>query len=150
MFRGSFEHSIDLKGRLSIPASFRDELTGEHKNRLMVTNFAIEGKKCLDVYPVDEWSRMLEEVRKKPKFDQRMLMFQNYYLGAARECELDAHGRILIPPGLRKYANLRREVVLVSALEKFRVWDQEMWNQVFADAEEKLLHDPDFLSELGI
>ena len=63
---------------------------------------------------------MLEEVRKKPKFEQRMLMFQNYYLGGARECELDAHGRILIPPALRKYANLRRDVVLVSALEKFR------------------------------
>lgn len=150
MFRGRFKHAIDLKGRLSIPASFRDELTGEHKNRLVVTNFAIEGKKCLEVYPVDEWSRLLEEVRKKRRFDQRMFMFQNYYIAAAQECELDAHGRILIPTDLREYAHLRREVTLVSALEKFRIWDQEVWNQVFSEAEEKLLQDPDFLNELGI
>ena len=66
-------------------------------------------------------SRFEDEVRKKPKFDPRMVRFQNYYLGSACECSLDTHGRILIPPGLRKYADLKRDVVLVSALEKFRV-----------------------------
>jgi MraZ protein len=150
MFRGNFEHTIDGKGRLSIPAKFRDVLTGKSNDRLVVTNFVVDGMRCLDVYPIDEWSRLEDEVRKRPKFDRRMLMFQNYYLGAACECELDAHGRILIPPGLRKYADLKRDVVLVSALEKFRVWDQDVWKKIFVEAEDKLMQDPDFLGDLGI
>jgi MraZ protein len=63
---------------------------------------------------------------------------------------LDKQGRILIPPALRKYAELKRDVVLVSSLEKFRVWDREAWKKIFADAEEKLIEDPDFLGELGL
>jgi transcriptional regulator MraZ len=150
MFRGSFEHAIDGKGRLSIPAKFRDVLMGKGDDRIMVTNFVVDGVRCLDVYPIDAWLRLEEDVRAKPKFDRRMLMFQNYYLGGACECTLDKQGRILIPPVLRKYAELKRDVVLVSALEKFRVWDQENWKKIFADAEEKLMQDPDFLGALGL
>ena len=79
-----------------------------------------------------------------------MLMFQNYYLGGASECVVDKQGRILIPPLLRKYAELKRDVVLVSALEKFRVWDLDAWKKIFSDAEEKLMQDPDFLGDLGL
>lgn len=150
MFRGNFEHTIDGKGRLSVPAKFRDVMTGKGDDRLIVTNFVVDGKRCLDVYPIDEWARLEEEVRKRPKFEQRMLMFQNYYLGAACECELDAHGRILIPPSLRRYADLKRDIVLVSALEKFRLWDREIWKKISMEAEDKLMQDPDFLGELGI
>jgi MraZ protein len=78
-----------------------------------------------------------------------MVLFQNYYLGGACECTLDTHGRILIPPVLRKYADLKRAVALVSALEKFRIWDQEIWNKVHGAAENKLMQDPDFLSDIG-
>ena len=98
----------------------------------------------------DEWLRFEDEVRKKPRFDRRMVSFQNYYLGGASECAVDKQGRILIPPLLREYAGLKRDVVLVSALDKFRVWDQQTWKKVFAEAEEKLMQDPDFLGDLGL
>ena len=150
MFRGSFEHTIDNKGRLSIPSKFRDVLVGKGDERIVMTNFVIDGKRCLDVYPVDAWLRFEEEIRKKPKFDPRMVRFQNYYLGSACECSPDDHGRILIPPTLRKYADLKRDVVLVSALEKFRVWDRQAWKQIFVEAEDKLMQDPDFLGDLGL
>ena len=150
MFRGSFEHTIDNKGRLSIPSKFRDVLVGKGDERIVMTNFVIDGKRCLDVYPVDAWLRFEEEIRKKPKFDPRMVRFQNYYLGSACECSPDDHGRILIPPTLRKYADLKRDVVLVSALEKFRVWDRDAWKQIFVEAEDKLMQDPDFLGDLGL
>ncbi|MEX0806391.1 MAG: division/cell wall cluster transcriptional repressor MraZ [Deltaproteobacteria bacterium] len=150
MFRGSFEHTLDGKGRLSIPSKFRDVLLGKGDERIIMTNFVFEGMRCLDVYPIDEWLRLEEAIGKRPKFDRRMVMFQNFYLGGACECVLDKQGRILIPPQLRKYADLKRDVVLVSALEKFRVWDQEIWKQIFADAEDKLMQDPDFLGELGL
>lgn len=150
MFRGSFEHTIDGKGRLSIPSKFRDVLVGKGDERIVITNFVVDGMRCLDVYPIDEWLRFEEEIRKKPKFERRMVMFQNYYLGGACECALDKQGRILIPPALRKYGDLKRDVVLVSALEKFRVWDRELWKKIFAEAEDKLMQDPDFLSDLGL
>jgi len=150
MFRGSFEHTLDTKGRLSIPSKFREMLLGKADDRLIITNFVLEGTRCLDVYPLDEWLRFEEEIRKKPKFERRMIAFQKYYLGGASECVVDKQGRILVPPRLRQYANLKRDVVWVSALDKFRVWDNEAWKKVFAEGEEKLMQDPDFLGDLGL
>lgn len=150
MFRGGFEHTLDSKGRLSVPAKFREVLIGKGDERIVITNFLVDGTRCLDVYPLDEWVRFEEEIRKKPKFDRRVVLFQNYYLGGASECVVDKQGRILIPPLLRQYANLKRNVIVVSALEKFRVWDQEAWKKVFAEAEEKMIQDPNFLDDLGL
>jgi MraZ protein len=150
MFRGSFEHTLDNKGRLSIPSKFRDVLVGKGDERIVMTNYVIDSQRCLDVYPMDAWLQFEDEVRKKPKFDPRMVRFQNYYLGSACECSVDTHGRILIPPVLRKYADLKRDVILVSALEKFRVWDREAWKKIFIEAEDKLMQDPDFLGDLGL
>ena len=150
MFRGSFEHTLDGKGRLSIPMKFREVLLGKSDERIIITNFVVDGMKCLDVYPLDEWARLEEEIRKKPKFDRKIVTFQNYYFGSASECVVDKQGRILIPPLLRKYAELKRDVVLVAALEKFRVWDLEAWKKIFSDAEDQLIQDPDFLGDIGI
>ena len=150
VFRGSFEHTVDGKGRLSIPVKFRDVLIGKGDDRIVITNFVVNGLKCLDIYPIEEWSRLEEEFRKKPKFDRKVVTFQNYYFGSASECIVDKQGRILIPPLLRKYAELKRDVVLVAALEKFRVWDLDAWKKIFSDAEEQLIQDPDFLGDIGI
>lgn len=150
MFRGSYQHTVDSKGRLSIPAKFREVLLGKGDDRIVITNFVVDGARCLDVYPLDEWMRFEEQIQTKPKFERRMVLFQNYYLSGACECLVDKQGRILIPPLLRQYANLKRDVVLVSALEKFRVWDQEAWKKMFAEAEEKLMQDPDFLNDLNL
>jgi MraZ protein len=149
MFRGSFEHTLDAKGRLSLPSKFRDVLAGKGDGRVMITNFMTRGARCLDVYPLDEWQRLEETVRSRPRFDPEVTSFENYYLGRAHECTVDSQWRILIPPALRKYANLQRDVVLVSAVEKFRVWNQETWNQVFADAEEKFTQNPESFGNLG-
>jgi MraZ protein len=150
MFRGNVEYTLDAKGRLSIPSKLRELLLGKGDERLVITNFTVGGSRCLDVYPIDEWIHLEEEIRKKPSFDSRMVVLQNYYLGGASECVVDKQGRILIPPSLREYANLKRDVVLVSALGKFRVWDRETWKKVFAEAEDKLMQDPDLLGGLGL
>jgi MraZ protein len=150
MFRGKYEHTVDPKGRLSIPAKFREVLLGKGDERLVITNFVVNAMRCLDVYPMDEWLRLEEAVSTKPKFDRRMVQFQNYYLGAAVECTADTHGRVLIPPTLREYASLRRDVVLVSAAEKFRIWDKAAWQQVFIEAEAQIMDDPDSFGDLGL
>jgi MraZ protein len=149
MFRGSYEHTLDTKGRLSLPSKFRDELTGKGDNRLMITNFTTLGARCLDVYPLDEWQRLEQKILSRSRFDPEVHSFETYYLGRAHECAVDNQWRILIPPTLRKHADLKRDVVLVSAVEKFRIWDQEAWNKVFADAEEKFTQNPESFGNLG-
>jgi MraZ protein len=150
MFRGRTDHTIDGKGRLSIPPKIRDVLLGKGDDRIMITNFVSDETRCLDVYPMDEWLRLEEQIRNKPKFDRKMVMFQNYYLGGACECALDKQGRILIPPLLRKYADLKRDVVLIGSSEKFRIWDQEAWTKIINTIEGKLIQEPDFFSDLGL
>ena len=150
MFRGTFEHTIDEKGRVAVPARFREILQATNDERVVITNFFVGRIRCLDVYPHAAWMHLEERLQAKPQFDQRVLRFQNYYFAAAQDCVLDKQGRILMPPSLREYAGLARDVVFTSALEKFRIWDRDQWKQVFGEAEESLMEHPEDLSELGI
>lgn len=150
MFRGKFEHSIDDKGRVSVPARFREHLQAMNDDRVVITNFMVASVRCLDVYPHAAWVQLEERLRTKPQFDPRILRFQNYYFANAHDCLLDKQGRILLPPSLREYAGLDKEVVFTSALEKFRIWSREKWSQVFGEAEQGILENPQDLAELGI
>jgi MraZ protein len=150
MFRGTFEHTIDDKGRVSVPARFREVLLASNDDRVVITNFSVGASRCLDVYPLAAWQGLEERLRTKPQFDQRVMRFQHYYFAAAHDCVIDKQGRILLPPSLREYARLNRDVVFTSMLEKFRIWDLEQWKQVFGDAERTLMEHPEDLTELGI
>src|SRR5262245_33064447 len=122
MFRGSFDHSIDEKGRVSVPARFREMLQSLDDNRVVITNFRCAGEPCLDVYPYKNWRELEDKLRAKPQFDLKVLRFQNYYFAQAHDCELDRQGRILLPTILRDYAQLKKDVRFTSALDKFRIW----------------------------
>jgi MraZ protein len=150
MFRGTFEHTIDEKGRVSVPARFREVLLASADERVVITNFIMGSLRCLDVYPIAAWQQLEERLRAKPQFDQRVMRFQNYYFAAAHDCSIDKQGRILLPPSLREYAALGRDVIFTSALEKFRIWGLEQWRQVFGEAERALMERPEELTDLGI
>jgi MraZ protein len=150
MFRGKFEHTIDDKGRVSVPVRFREFLQATNDDRVVITNFIISETRCLDVYPHAAWVRLEEQLREKPQFDQRVMRFQNFYFANAHECVLDKQGRILLPPTLREYAGLKKDAVFTSALDKFRIWDKEQWNRVFGEAEQGIIERPEELNELGI
>ena len=150
MFRGTFEHTIDDKGRVSVPARFREVLLASNDDRIVITNFFMGASRCLDVYALAAWQELEERLRGKPQFDQRVMRFQNYYFAAAHDCVIDKQGRILLPPSLREYAGLSRDAVFTSALEKFRIWDRAQWKQVFGDAERELMERPEDLTDLGI
>jgi len=150
MFRGKFEHTIDEKGRVSVPARFRELLQATNDDRVVITNFLMASTRCLDVYPHAAWLQLEERLHTKPQFDQRVMRFQNYYVANAHECVLDKQGRILLPTPLREYAGLQRDVVFTSALDKFRIWDRAQWNKVFGDAEQAFVARPEDLSDLGI
>jgi MraZ protein len=150
MFRGMFEHTIDEKGRVAIPARFRETLLANNDDRLIVTKFIVSSVRCLDVYPYTVWQQLEERLRAQPQFTQRMMKFQNYYFAAAHECTLDKQGRVLLPPTLREYAGLKKDVMFTSALAKFRLWDREQWNRVFGEAEQYIIENPEDLDDLGI
>lgn len=150
MFRGTFEHAIDDKGRVSVPARFREILQASGDDRVVITNFVIQGTRCLDVYPVAAWAQLEQRLRSQPQFNPRIVNFLNYYVSAAHDCVLDRQGRILLPATLREYAGLTRDVVFTSALDKFRIWDRAAWVRVFGEAERQLMEHPEDLGDLGI
>lgn len=129
MFMGEYNHSIDTKGRIIVPAKFREEL-GES----FVVTLGLDG--CLFLYPQTEWELFVEQLRQLPgNRDARQL--QRYFLAGASTCEVDKQGRILIPTKLRDYAQLEKEVVFVGVLGKIEIWSKEQWdaNNDFGDVE---------------
>ena len=105
MFRGRFEHAIDNKGRTSIPSKFRE---------ILITNYDA----CLWAYPVAEWQIIENKVAALPQFKPEVKALQRMFISAATECPIDKQGRILIPPTLRDYAGLSKEIVFVGMTKR--------------------------------
>jgi len=125
MFRGSSFHNLDPKGRLIIPARFRDVLKQSSMDGLMIS--AMDG--ALTCYTSEGWHKIEERVLNLSSKSENMRRFRRIFIGGAHECLLDKQGRILIPPSLRQQAGLAKEVVLVGVLDHFEVWAKENWAQ---------------------
>jgi MraZ protein len=150
MFRGSFPHTIDEKGRVAIPGKWRELLTPDDDNRLILTRFMVNKERCLDVYPYGEWLRFEESMMQQRRFSPTVLKFESYYIARAHDCQIDKQGRVLIPPQLREYAGLDKDVVFTGVLRNFRIWNRESWERVDQAAEQAMADDPGFLEGLGI
>ena len=125
MFRGSSFHNLDVKGRLIIPARFREVLGESTVDGLMVSK--MDG--ALWCYTIEEWHKVEERILNMAVKSERMRRFRRIFIGGAFECMLDKQGRVLIPPTLRQYANLDREVVLVGVLDHFEIWAREGYQE---------------------
>src|ERR1700691_5199516 len=112
MFRGRYEHTIDAKGRTSLPARYRDALAASGERRIVLTS-ALDP--CLAAYAMHEWSLFEERLAKLPQFDRAVQKLKRIYVSGAVECEVDDSGRILVPPTLREYARLEKEVLLAGS-----------------------------------
>jgi MraZ protein len=146
MFRGRHEHTIDPKGRVSIPAKFREVLGKKYDDRLVITNF--DG--CLVAYPYEEWILLEEKASSLSMVKKETRAFMRFFYSSAIECALDKQGRILIPQTLREYADLDKEVVLVGQLRKIEVWSKKRWSEEIIRAHENFDQISDVLSELGL
>ena len=149
MFSGRFDHSIDEKGRVSIPAKFRDALQRENHDRLYITNFPYDGEQCLALYPPSQWDTLIAQLRTKPRFDPSVQTFETFFIGGAHEVPVDRQGRILIPTNLRKFAHLDRDVTFSARQDHFQLWDKKILEKVLKANEEKILQ-PDFFAKLGL
>ena len=126
MFRGRYQHTIDPKGRLSVPAKFRDTLA-QYDGALVV----VPNDYCLEVHPLEEWQRIEEKLNSQPTFAPDVRQLSRLYMSRAKDAALDGAGRILLPPDTRKEAGLdSKDVTLVGGGRKmFEVWDRARFEE---------------------
>ena len=124
MFRGSFEHTVDSKGRVSVPSKFRDIIADRYDGRLVM---AMDFDLCVTIYPLEEWEKLEEKIKTLPMMKQEVKDFMRFFFSSATECELDKQGRILIPPPHRERASIQKNVMLVGIMNKIEVWDAKAW-----------------------
>jgi len=121
MFRGQYEHSIDEKGRLSIPAKFREILNKERT--LVLTSFDA----YITAFPMKTWRVIEERIRSNPTFKRDMRDFLRLVYSSAEDAVIDPQGRILIPQALRQRASITREVVILGVMDQIEIWDKARW-----------------------
>ena len=128
-FHGEYQSTIDAKGRFHLPGSLKKQLV-EGENRFIVSRGF---EKCLTLYPLKSWQSILDRSSQLNDFDPKVRQFRRQFLGGATEVELDAAGRILLPPTLREFALPGKEIVLAAALDRFEIWDASKYKQLFED-----------------
>ena len=125
MFRGVTQLSLDAKGRLAIPARYRNELMSTCSGHLIVT---VDPSKCLLIYPQPAWEPIEQKLNNLSSFDTVTRNLQRLLVGNACDVDMDAAGRILVSPPLRQFAGLSKDVVLVGQGTKLELWDETQWN----------------------
>ena len=136
VFKGTYRHRIDPKGRLPVPAAFRRALGAVGAEGLVATPL----DQCLAVYPLAEWRRLEAQLRQLPSFSRDVKALTRLLTSRAADCELDVQGRIRLPAPLREAAALRQEAVVVGVLNRFEIWSPDAWSVFLADSE-RLLED---------
>lgn len=122
---------MDTKGRIAIPARHRETIADESEGRIVMT--AHTQDRCVLVYPESEWAVILPKIEALPTFNKVALRAQRLLIGYATAVELDANGRVLVPPTLRDYARLDKKIMLVGLGKKLELWSEEAWLQSVAD-----------------
>ena len=140
---GEYTHTIDAKGRLIIPAKFREAL-GEQ----FVVTKGLDN--CLFVYPLPEWNTLGQKLRALPFTQPDVRAFVRFFFSGAAECELDKQGRILLPANLREYAQLEKTLVLVGVSSRVEIWNEVFWTNYSRKAENAYASAAETLVGLGI
>ncbi|HIS30122.1 MAG TPA: division/cell wall cluster transcriptional repressor MraZ [Candidatus Limivivens intestinipullorum] len=131
MFMGEYNHTVDTKGRLIIPARFREELGEE-----FIITKGLDG--CLFVFPQNEWQEFEKKLQGLPLTNKSARQFTRFFVAGATPCELDKQGRILLPQTLREFAGLDKDVVLTGMMNRVEIWSKEKWieNSSYEDMDE--------------
>jgi MraZ protein len=144
VFRGRFFNVMDDKGRITIPPRYRDILKARSEQQLIVTN--LDG--YLIAFPMSEWESIEQRFSRVSDFRKDLRSFIRFFVSGASECPLDRQGRILLPPNLREYAKLDKDVVLAGAISCFEIWDRPSWDSEMARIEK--MDTDEVRKELGI
>lgn len=143
MLLGEFKHNLDSKNRLTIPAKLRLELSEKPVLTRGLDN-------CLFIYPHRDWELFMEKLNKLPLSQRKARSFKRFMLSGANDVEIDEMGRILIPESLKKYAVLKKEIVIIGVSDHIELWSENIWNKYLAEAEKESGDLAEGLSEFGI
>lgn len=121
MFLGEYQHTLDAKGRVSLPSKFRAQMTG----KLVV---AKGFDRCLYVYPADAYETFVRELLGREDFDPRIRQLRRFFMAGAVEAELDSAGRISLPPVMREHAGLSKDVAITGNGNRIEIWDAASWS----------------------
>ncbi len=125
-FIGEYQHNLDAKGRLIMPAKFREPL-----GPVFIATKGLDT--CLNVYPLAEWKQLEEKIKQLPTTKADVRAFLRYFFSGAAECEQDKQGRVLLPANLREHARLDKDVVVVGVYTKVEIWSREEWERYNED-----------------
>lgn len=140
MFMGEYQHNIDAKGRIIIPAKFREDLGAS-----MIVTRGLDG--CLTIYTHEQWHQVVENLKKLPSTKREARMYTHMLMSKAADCEVDAQGRIRIPVHLSKEAGLEKHCVLVGVNDHVEIWDQVRWDSYYDMASENFEEIAESLTE---
>jgi len=126
---GEYEATVDQKGRFLLPGGLRKQLPEGETRFILSRGF----EKCLTLYPLKSWELIISKISQLNDFDPKVRQFRRQFLGGATEVELDSAGRMLLPPTLKEFAGLSRDIVLAAALDRFEIWDAGKYKQLFED-----------------
>lgn len=143
MFIGEYQHNIDEKGRLAIPAKFRNELA---KGAVVTRGL----DNCLFLYPQKDWEVLASKLVKLPISKANTRAFTRLMLAGAMDCEIDKQGRIILPDYLRKYALIKKKVVVAGLYNRLEIWDEAAWNKYKLSTEKRGGDIAETLGELGV
>lgn len=129
MFMGEYQHNIDAKGRIIIPAKHR-----EHVEDVFVVTRGLD--QCLFGYPMEEWRRLEEKVRSLPVTKKDARAFARFFFSGAVECEIDKQGRINLPKNLLDYAKIEKECMILGVSSRIEIWGQSVWEDYLAQSED--------------
>lgn len=129
MFQGAAQLSLDAKGRLVVPTRHRDGLLADSRGKLVLT---AHPHRCLLLYPAPAWEPIRGRIMSFSSFDPQTSLWKRLLVGFAEELELDASGRVLVSPELRKFAGIDRQVMMVGQGSHFEIWSVEAWEAQLA------------------
>jgi MraZ protein len=144
MFTGNYTLNLDSKGRMNIPAKYKEVLETKYNDVLFITTKS----NCLTVYPQSVWDVLINQVRQLSSLKKEVSEFKRLFLGSAQEVTIK-HGRILIPANLRSHAGIAKAAVLVGVDDTFEIWGKDSWIEFFQDRQESLDDLGDKLADLG-
>lgn len=142
MFLGEYQHFLDAKGRMTVPAKFREGLGDSFVATKGLDN-------CLFLYPWAEWRNLEQKLKSLPFTRKDVRAFVRFFFSGAAECEVDKQGRTVLPVPLREYARIEKEVVIVGVGTRVEVWSRELWEEYLQAAGNSYVEIAEKLDELG-
>jgi MraZ protein len=146
VFRGRYEHAIDGKGRVSLPARYREAMATEKQEILVVTK---SDEPCLVAYTLQAFEEFEAKLDGRDAFSGSVRRIKRHIVGNAQECPIDGMGRVLVPTALREYAGIQKDVVFLGQVSFIEIWSKERWARAESQVLDRLPGDLQTLSELG-